>query len=196
MSYIIKSPDDLQDPFLCLCVFMRFDEEAGEDYLDYNENIINPYPFMMWLNGKGYISNDDVEKLLAYGNRQLTTLDILQLDILFPNTYGQDRVSSIKSYSLLAEYVSQFKNFRQRIYNSVNDEAIAFLDNQFYKNEDGISLACIIEDEQMVSNKTYTKEMVKNLNATQWVFDLTLREKYDFVKSISIKESDEIILKD
>lgn len=40
MSYIIKSPDDLKDPFLCYCVFHRFMEEAGEDYIDYNECIV------------------------------------------------------------------------------------------------------------------------------------------------------------
>lgn len=43
MAYIIKSPDELKDPFLCYCIFEKFDQIAGEDYLDYNETIINPH---------------------------------------------------------------------------------------------------------------------------------------------------------
>lgn len=41
MSYIIKSPDDLKDPFLCYCVFHRFMEEAGEDEKQWIEEIEN-----------------------------------------------------------------------------------------------------------------------------------------------------------
>jgi len=55
MSYIIKSPDELKDPFLCYCVFHRFMEEAGEDYIDYNERIVNGTPLLFWMLGKGYI---------------------------------------------------------------------------------------------------------------------------------------------
>lgn len=38
MSYIIKSPDELKDPFLCYCIFQRFMEEAGEDMQTKKEN--------------------------------------------------------------------------------------------------------------------------------------------------------------
>lgn len=51
MSYIIKSPDELKDPFLCYCIFQRFMEEAGEDYIDYNECIVNGTPLLFWMLG-------------------------------------------------------------------------------------------------------------------------------------------------
>ena len=62
MSYIIKSPEELKDPFLCYCVFQRFMEEAGEDYIDYNERIVNGTPLLFWMLGKGYISDKETEK--------------------------------------------------------------------------------------------------------------------------------------
>lgn len=200
MSFIIKSPDDLKDPFLCYCIFERFDKEAGEDYMDYNENIINIYPFMFWMLGKGYITNEHIEGLLKedkehldfYGWGISTISDVLNSEVLFPKTYGQSGISCIKVYTILAEYMSICNEFRTRLYNSVNNKATAFSNNEFYKDENGISLACIIKDEDLVANETYTKEMIESIMKTSaWkIYDLTLRERYESAVKLTIEEAD------
>lgn len=190
MAYIIKTPDELKDPFLCYCIFERFDQEAGEDYLDCNASIINPYPFVMWLFGKGYIGNDMVECLLAPKDSVfgLTPMDVLQDDTLFPNTCGQGRISRVKSYSLLAEYMSITKEMRQRLYDSVNDKATSFMDDEFYKDENGVSLACIIEDRD-INGEGYTKEQFMKEYPDTYM--LPLRDQWNIVSAMSIEEADE-----
>jgi hypothetical protein len=170
---------------------MRFMEEAGEDYIDYNESIINAYPFSMWLFGKGYINNEAIEKFCEMNH--LSIQDILCDEILFPNTYGCDGVAQVKVYSLLAEYMSSVKAFRQRLYDSVNDEASNFEDEEFYKNEDGISLACIINEEDMIGEE-YTKE--KFLQNGKDVWDLSYKEQWNLANSITILEADELAIEE
>lgn len=83
MSYIIKSADELKDPFLCYCVFRKFIAEAEEDYIDYNESIINSIPFIFWLRGRNDINNTQLETLLS-SQYEIGVQDVLKDDVLFP----------------------------------------------------------------------------------------------------------------
>lgn len=187
MSYIIKSPDELKDPFLCYCIFQRFMEEEGEDYIDYNELIVKPIPFIFWLKGRKEITNEQLEKLLKTKYLE----EVLEEEILFPNTYGEAEISQSKAYVLLAEYVCQISEFRQRVWDSVNDKADSFEDSQFYKDENGISLACIIDDEDMIETKQYNFDDLKNM--TLYEFNkLSYKEQFNAVKKLSIEEADSI----
>ena len=137
MSYIIKSPDELKDPFLCYCVFHRFMEEAGEDYIDYNDRIVNGTPLLFWMLGKGYISDKEIEEVLKRSKgRYIYVSDILKDDAIFKESYGDTSIGSVKSYSILAEYMCQISEFRQRLYDSVYDKATGFENYKFYKDED------------------------------------------------------------
>lgn len=186
MSYIIKSPDELKDPFLCYCIFQRFMEEAGEDYIDYNELIVKPISFIFWLKGRKEITNEQLEKLL-----KTKYLEEVLEEELFPNTYGEAEISQSKAYVLLAEYMCQISEFRQRVFDSVNDKADSFEDSQFYKDENGISLACIIDDENMIETKQYNFDDLKNM--TLYEFNkLSYKEQFNAVKKLSIKEADSI----
>lgn len=185
MSYIIKSPDDLKDPFLCYCIFQSFMEVAEEDYIDYNELIVKPIPFVFWLKGRKEITNEQLEKLLKTKYLE----EVLQEEMLFPNTYGESVISRSKAYVLLSEYVCQISEFRQRVWDSVNDKADRFEDDQFYKDEDGISLACIVNDEDMVETKQYNLNDLKNM--TPYEFNkLSHKEQFNVVKKLSIEEAD------
>lgn len=192
MSYIIKSPDDLKDPFLCYCVFHRFMEEAGEDYIDYNECIVNGTPLLFWMLGKGYISDKETEEVLEKSNgKYIYVSDILKDDVIFKESYGDTSIGSVKSYSILAEYMCQISEFRQRLYDSVNNNATGFIDDKFYKDEDGISLACIISDENMIESKLYSLEELKNM--TVYEFDnLSYKDQFNAVRNLTIEESDSV----
>ena len=187
MSYIIKSPDELKYPFLCYCIFQGFMKAAEEDYIDYNELIVKPIPFIFWLKGRKEITNEQLEKLLKTKYLE----EVLEEEILFPNTYGEAAISQSKAYVLLAEYVCQISEFRQRVWDSVNDKADSFEDSQFYKDENGISLACIIDDEDMIETKQYNFDDLKNM--TLYEFNkLSYKEQFNAVKKLSIEEVDSI----
>lgn len=192
MSYIIKSPDDLKDPFLCYCVFQRFMEEAGEDYIDYNECIVNGTPLLFWMLGKGYISNKEIEEVLERRNgKYIYIQDVLQDDSIFKESCGDTSIGSVKSYSILAEYMCQIYEFRQRLYDSVNNNATGFENYEFYKDENGISLACIISDENMIESKLYSLEELKNM--TVYEFDnLSYKDQFNAVRNLTIQEADSI----
>lgn len=112
MSYTIKSADELKNPFLCYCVFREFNKEINEDYIDIHYDIIDTIPFLFWLKGKNVITNEQLEKYLSI-NDSLYLKDILKDDKLFTNTCGMSYLSDIKTYTLLAEYMCQTKEFRE-----------------------------------------------------------------------------------
>nr|WP_297940425.1 hypothetical protein [uncultured Lachnoclostridium sp.] len=190
MSYIIKSPDELKEPFLCYCVFQRFMEEAGEDYIDYNERIVNGTPLLFWMLGKGYISGKETEEVLERTNgKYIYVQSILQDDSIFKESYGGTAIGAAKSYSILAEYMCQISEFRQRLYDSVNNKSTGFMDYKFYKDKNGISLACIISDENMMENKLYSLEELKEMTVYEFD-DLSYKDQFNAVRNLTIKEAD------
>lgn len=184
MSYIIKSPDELKDPFLCYCIFKRYMDEAEEDYMDYNESIVNLYPLIFWLKGRCDISEHQVEKLL---NIEYLGLQDVFGEIMFPNTYGHSVLSEIKKYTLLAEYMCQISDFRQRVWDSLYNTD-SFEDGKFYTNDDGISLACIIEDTDMKSKNINYKKALMMKKSDLW--ELSYKDQFDLGLEMNIEESD------
>ena len=179
MSLIIKEENDLKDPFICSNVFMNYCKEAGEDYIDYNDSIVNPYPFLMWLLGKGYITPEQGEKLI--GNDYLSVQTILKDEVVFPNSFGESDIANAKVYSLLAEYMSLMKSFRERVIKSAGNEASAF-NGGFYTDKDGNSLALMVHDEDCIKHN--------NLIDKEIIFKGSLRDVYDMVINKTIQECD------
>ena len=185
MSYIIKSSDELKNPFLCYCIFENFSAEAGEDYIDYNETIVNPFPFIFWLRGRGYITNKQLEKLADTSG--LSLQDIFE-ETLFPNTCGESILSTIKKYTLLAEYMCQISGLRQRLWDSVHDKAHSFINGQFYVDENGTSLACIIENEDLTAKNIHYNDVLKMNRGKLW--NLSYKERFNIGLEITIEQAD------
>lgn len=187
MSYIIKSADELKDPFLCYCVFRKFIEEAGEDYIDYNESIINSIPFIFWLRGRNDINNEQLETFLSnpFG---ICIQKVLKDEVLFPNTYGDSFLSNIKAYTLLAAYMCQLKEFRTRLWNSVNDEATNFENESFYKDSNNNSLACIIEENEL-NDTGYSYEDVLDMPIHK-MWELSYKNQFNIGIKMTIRDAD------
>lgn len=190
---IVKNAEELRDPFLCFCLIMKFMEEAGEDYVDYNESIVAPWTFAMWMYGKGYIDSEVIETLAKIDVECLSLADVMMDEYLFPNSYGSNGFANAKIYSIFAEYLSGLSEFRQKLYESVNDKAYGFEDYEFYKNADGISLACIINDEDMIENPKYSIcKITKEINP----YILSLKDLYNLRKRMTIKDADLLSIED
>lgn len=187
MPYIIKSAEELKNPFLCYCVFRKFTEEAGEDYIDYNDSIINSIPFIFWLRGRNDINNEQLETFLS-SRYKISIQDVLKDEVLFPNTHGDSFLSDIKVYTLLAEYICQLKEFRMRLWNSVNDEATNFEDESFYKDSNNNSLACIIEENEL-NDTGYSYKDVLNMPMRE-LCKLSYKDQFNIGIKMSIKDAD------
>lgn len=187
MSYIIKSADELKDPFLCYCVFRKFIAEAEEDYIDYNESIINNIPFTFWLRGRNDINNAQLETLLS-SQYKIGVQDVLKDDVLFPNTYGDSFLSNIKAYTLLAEYMCQLEEFRTRLWNSVNDEATNFENESFYKDSNDNSLACVIEESELNDTGCSYEDVLDMPIHKMW--ELSYKDQFNIGIKMTIKDAD------
>lgn len=181
-KWIIEGEEDLKDPFMCYCLMMKWTWEAEEDYIDQNELIVMPVSFIMWLNGRRYITNDQADELLHA--EFLTLQEIMDGKVLFPNTHGRKGLAKCKKYQLLAEYISCFKELRKRLYESATDEAYSVDDDEFCKNEDGISLACILPTTEFLVTGRSDPKRRRDL------WDWTYADVFEKVKNLSIEETD------
>ena len=184
---VVKNADDLKNPSIAFSTMIKYAVEAEEDFVDYNETIVSGWPFCMWLLGKGYINSNQVEDLVNHSIDGMPTIqEILFGDILFPKTNGQGTLSRIKAYTLLAEYMSMFSVFRNALYNAISDGSDKF-EGGFYKNEDGISLACIIDDDDLKSSEWKIKAVKEGKSQFQ---TMSLRETYIYISTLSMDEAD------
>lgn len=187
MSYVIKSEEELKDPFLCYCLLHRFNEELDEDYLEYNKEIINSVPFMFWLKGRGDITNEQLEAFIAI-DPKANMQDILESDILYPNTYGSLALAKIKTYTLLAEYMSQLKEFRKRLWESVLKEVPKSDDKTLQELYPHKSLACIIDEDDMKSEE-YTYDVLIHMSLMDFLC-VTYKNQFNIGIQMSLKDAD------
>ena len=85
----------------------------------------------------------------------------------------------------------QISEFRQRLYDSVNNNATGFENHEFYKDENEISLACIVSDENMIESKLYSLEELKCMTVYEFD-DLSYKDQFNAVRNLTIKEADGI----
>ncbi|MCB7108890.1 hypothetical protein [Agathobacter rectalis] len=183
MSYTIKSADELKNPFLCYCVFREFNKEINEDYIDIHYDIIDTIPFLFWLKGKNVITNEQLEKYLSI-NDSLYLKDILKDDKLFTNTCGMSYLSDIKTYTLLAEYMCQTKEFREKLWNSIHN-----IENDIVS---GISPICIIDDTEMFYHN-YHLYYVFQMSIYEAQQLLSYKDQFNIGINMTISEADTCI---
>lgn len=149
---IIKSGDDLRKPLIAFCAMMRYCKEAGEDFLDYNSNLLNPWPFATWMYGRGYITEKQIDAISreTIEDQFFDVQSLLHSEILFPESFGETYVAENKAYAVLAEYISGFSEFRSKLYTALQGEN-AF-NGGFYKDDDEIALSCKISEDDTKPN--------------------------------------------
>ena len=175
-NFIIKSPEQLKDPFLCYCLIRRYMIEAGEDFLDYNIDIDYDCreSFVKWLVEKNHIKND--ESIISQFS---TCLDVFESSDIFP--YVDDcGCRDYKFYSLLAEFMSTSENTRKMLYDSAYSDGSFY--GGFYKNENGVSLACFVSADDMALKV----DAKKDEPCEMW--NMSLRDEWNLLTSMTISE--------
>lgn len=152
--FIIKSEKDLKIPFIGFLAMMYYSAEAGEDFLEYNENLASGWPFTMWMLGKGYINSETAEKIedaYLHTTRLLTMYDVLSGDFLFPELEkaegAEEELTAYRKCAIAAEYLSSTIVFRKDFYKGLTGGEM--YESGFYQDTDGIYLSCKIEAGQL-----------------------------------------------
>lgn len=182
---IITSEESLMNPFHLFAGMMNWMNEAGEDFLDYNCNIVSPVPFIAWLSAKGHISSEKANALLTWskGERYRSDIkEVLMSPQIFPTTYGESGLGLEKAYALLADYASNFKEFREEIFEALN--------SSIAHDEEGRSIACVIDD-SLLEDIPINTALLKTEYDTQ---KLNYHQLYKLVSSMSISECDSFFL--
>ena len=142
---------------------------------------------MFWLKGRGDITNEQLEAFIAI-DPKANMQDILESDILYPNTYGSLALAKIKTYTLLAEYMSQLKEFRKRLWKSVLKEVPKSDDKTLQKLYPHKSLACIIDEDDMKSEEC-TYDVLMHMSLMDFLC-VTYKDQFNIGTHMSFKDAD------
>lgn len=110
--------ENFKNPIVCYSAIRNYMYLLGEDFLDYNCSIFKVPTMVMWMLGKGYITNEKAEKCL-----NSSCVQELLLENLFDD-YSDNLKEELKSYVILSEYFSLFENHRDRLLEVLNEENI------------------------------------------------------------------------
>ena len=190
MNYVIKTADELTNPFLCFCLFKRYTEITERNYIDDFSEFINGGNFVYWLAGKNLITSDELEKIVQRYPNIIFLDDVLRTNVLFANSKGRTTLSALKGYELLAEYMCQTSRERKTLFDSVNDEYNFNFDLSFNK-EDGISCVCKFDIMELGERFFYSDIIKKKfLEASDIEQNFTYKELFHMFQKLTISECD------
>lgn len=110
-------------------IIETWENEAGEEYFDYNDGLINVINFMFWCNGKGYIDGEKLDKFITRNikHHEEFCFSIGFTDVLmgedgfelafFPDWEATDeemeagRISALK---IVSEFLAETKYYRNK----------------------------------------------------------------------------------
>lgn len=116
--------ETLQNPKVVFCAIEHYMVRVGEDFIDQNESIVASNPFIIWLQGKGYITTEKANEMLSQTNYIQELLHGYG-EGLFPENGETGDIARYKGYTLLAEYLATFHPFRERLLKILTDVGIA-----------------------------------------------------------------------
>ena len=153
----------MKNPVVCYSAIRDYMYNAGEDFLDQNCTMFKVPTFLLWLCGKGYITNEKAEEMLEYN---CCIHELLLCDGLF----GEDTlINGVKAYTLLAEYCSIFKNHRDRLLNALSEVGI-----------ESIESVCLL------NSKELTKDVVESSDDAYNIEGYTYADEYEYFSKMPI----------
>lgn len=182
IAFVIKNPEELKNPVLCYTVMRQWEYEAGESFVDYNENIVKGNDILDWLLNKNYITK---EKHISVIEKEETHLG----DLLFGFETGVMQFGECcfpatnKSYQLLAEYISENEELRKKLFEEtcINSE-----DNTTHTDDNGNVISACILDYDLETNTMTKEEWLKQ----KWRADISFADEYKYLYNMTIEEAD------
>jgi hypothetical protein len=86
------------------CLIRHYEYHQGEDFIDYNESIINKFNMLFWLLGKGYLTTEKSSWWCRH------TAELIDLNYLFLNNDNSvfketDELADLKKNYILSEVI-------------------------------------------------------------------------------------------
>lgn len=183
LSYVITSPDEFKNPVVCYISIMQWMQEAGEDFIDQNESLVDGKEMLEWLLQKNYICNDIYDKVLGNDETWIQEL-LLGYETGVMNNGECSFTATKKSYQLISEFISEHEKCRNELFETTCTDAEY---NCVYHDKDGKNIlsACVYECD--LQTGTMSKEEWLN---QKWNADISFTDEYVFLKDMSIEEAD------
>lgn len=102
----------------------NWEMDAGEDFLDYFDGSMNPFNFMFWCLGKGYITEEQLQSFEKVINSHGTEYLFGDEDYSVVNEeqYEDDYDAGLeKAYRILADFLTTTATYQKRVDNFLND---------------------------------------------------------------------------
>ena len=178
----VEKWEDLDSVEVIYKTIRIWEYEAGEDFIDQNESIVNEIPFANYLLGKGLISKEMLNNLLKEKGSLQEMLDGYNTSFcVFP--YGNHMEECwCKKYHLLADYIFQVDVLRKRLFCTLKGWGYDESDKEENEAEYGITEITLDEGDY---EGTGEKDRYGSFN--------TVHDEWIFVSSHSITEVNEIV---
>lgn len=101
---------------------VEWEQEAGEDFVDYFDGHINEFNFMFWALGKGYIT---AEQFQAYEEERIPSTSYVlgdeEYSVVYEDHDNPDWETPYrKSREILADFFSSSATYQERLHNFFN----------------------------------------------------------------------------
>lgn len=183
LSYVITNKEQFKNPVLCYLSIMQWMQEQGEDFIDYNERLVDGDEILDWLLEKKYITEE------KYGSIKEDNETWIQ-DLLLGYESGVMKngecsfTATKKSYQLIAEFISDREECRNELFEKTCTDAEY---NCVYYDGEGKNIlsACVYECDLLTG--TMSKEEWLNQG---WNADISFTDEYNYLYNMTIEEAD------
>lgn len=183
---VVNSPNEFENPIYCYVAMRQWMQYAGEDFVDYHSIVVdhkdNKVRIIDWLLNKGYISKEKYDDVISQKLRYVQELLFNYKEGIM--NYGECSFpANLKSYQLVAEYISENDEARQRLFEATcTDNKI----NCVYTDDNGNILSACIYECDLLTNTISKEQWLKE----GWRADISFTDEYGYLKAMSIKDAD------
>lgn len=183
LSYVITDEKQLRNPVLCYISMMQWLREAGEDFIDQNENIVDGDDVLDWLLNKKYITKEKYDGVKAKGETWIQDLLLGYETGVMQN--GESGITAQKkSYQLIAEYISEHDECIKELFKRTCTDGK--YNNVYYDHERvNILSACVYEFDLLKNTMTKEEWLEQGWNA-----NISFTDEYNYLSNMSIEEAD------
>lgn len=149
----------------------NWEMEAGEDFLDYFDSQINPFNFMFWCLGKGYITEEQLqwfEIYTSHGNDYLFGDE--EYSVVNEKQCEDDYDAGVeKAYRILADFLTTTVTYQKRVDNFLNNiTPIKFEDALKYFRR--YKVFFVLDDVKTYFDEN-TKVDAKTISHSNWYYE-------------------------